>query len=98
VQHLPRYYIPYSDDKVEALSKSHPVDALRKSDKNLAVRLDQAMADTGRGASDLNFLPLETRHGWGAVLMDAKTGDIVKMLPPSVLQLPGAGAPASKVR
>jgi len=87
VQHLPRYYVPYSDYKAEALSHSRPLEILREDDKNMADRIDKEIADTGRKASDLNFLQLQTRRGWGAVLIDGKTGDIVKILPPSVLKL-----------
>ena len=58
-----------------------------KDDKNLTDRLNQAIADTGRKASELNFLKFQTRRGWGAVLVDGKTGEIVKLLPPSILQL-----------
>ena len=58
-----------------------------KDDKQLASRIEEAIADTGRKSSQLNFLPLQTRRGWGAVLVDGKTGDIVKILPPSVMRL-----------
>lgn len=97
VQHLPEYYAPYPEYKAEALSKSRPLEGLRKADKSLAGRIDLATADMRHKASDLNFLPLQTRLGWGAVLLDGKTGDIVKLLPPSVLQLSDtAGAPPEK--
>lgn len=98
VQHMPRFYIPYGDYKAEALSKSRPLQTLREDDKNLTDRIDKAVADTGRRTSDLNFLPLQTRRGWGAVLLDAKTGDIVKILAPSTLQLSIAGSAPSGMR
>ena len=98
VQHLPRYYVPYSGYKVEALPKSRPLEVLQQDDKILAARIDKAIADTRRKASDLKFFPLQTRTGWGAVLIDGKTGDIVKLLPPSVLDLPIAANAPSKVR
>jgi hypothetical protein len=82
VQHLPRYYIPYSDHKTKALAISRPLEVLREDDKKMADRIDKEIADTGRKASELNFLPLQTRRGWGAVLVDGKTGDVVKILPP----------------
>jgi hypothetical protein len=85
VQHLPQYYAPYAEHKAEALKKSRPLELLRKGDKSVAARIDQAIADTGRKASELNFLRLQTRRGWGAVLIDAKTGDVAGILPPGVL-------------
>ncbi len=84
VQHRPQYYVPYSGYKAEALKKSRPLEVLREDDKNLASRIDKEIADTGRQASELNFLPLQTRRGWGAVVVDGKTGDIVKILPPLI--------------
>jgi hypothetical protein len=82
VQQLPKYYVPYADHREKALAQSRPVEALRKRDAALAALLEKEIAGTGRGPSSLNFLPLQTRRGWGAVLIDAKSGDIVKLLPP----------------
>lgn len=85
VQHLPRYYVPYADYRTEALKKSRPLRLLQEDDKRVAAQIDKVVAETGRKTSDLNFLRLQTRRGWGAVLIDAKTGDIEKILPPGVL-------------
>jgi hypothetical protein len=85
VEHFPQYYVPYSDQKARALARSGPLQALREADKAAAERIDREIAGTGRKASELNFLRLETRSGWGAVLIDAKTGDVVTILPPGVL-------------
>jgi hypothetical protein len=82
VQQLPKYYVPYASHREKALAQSRPVEDLRKRDAAQASLLEKAIADTGYQISSLNFLPLQTRRGWGAVLIDAKTGDIVKLLPP----------------
>jgi hypothetical protein len=84
-QHLPKYYVPYSEYKAQALAKSRPLATLRDADKAGAARIDKAISDSGRKAAELNFLPLQTRRGWGAVLIDAKTGDVVTILPPGIL-------------
>jgi hypothetical protein len=85
VQHLPQYYVPYADFRSDALKKSRPLQILREDNKAVTARIDNEIAGTGRKPSELNFLRLQTRRGWGAVLIDAKTGDIVKILPPGVL-------------
>ena len=82
VQHLPKYYVPYSVHREKSLAQSRPVEILLKRDASMTKQLEKQIAETGRKASELNFLTLQTRRGWGAVLIDAKTGDIVKMLPP----------------
>lgn len=84
-QHLPQYFVPYSEYKKQALAKSQPLETLQGPDKAVMARIDKAIADTGRRRADLNFLRLQTRRGWGAVLIDAKTGDVVAILPPGVL-------------
>jgi hypothetical protein len=84
-QHLPQYYVPYSEYKAQALAKSQPLKTLLGPDVAVTARIDKAIADTGRKSADLNFLRLQTRRGWGAVLIDAKAGDIVTILPPGVL-------------
>lgn len=85
VQHLPQYYVPYASYKARALARSRPLQVLREDDKAVTARIDQQLAGSGRKPAELNFLPLQTRRGWGAVLVDAKTGDIVTILPPGVL-------------
>lgn len=81
-QHMPRFYVPYSGYRAQAVAKSRPLEDLRKYDKSMSERIDRAIGGTGRSASDLAFIPLQTRSGWGAVLVDGKTGDVVKILPP----------------
>jgi hypothetical protein len=82
VQHLPKYYVPYAEARTQALGQSQPVQKLLKGDTHFSKQLEKHIAETGRKAADLNYLPLQTRRGWGAVLMDAKAGDVVKLLPP----------------
>jgi hypothetical protein len=82
VPHLPQYYVPYADQREKALAQSHPVESLRKREAAMTDQIEKQLAATGRKTAEVNFLPLQTRRGWGAVLIDAKTGDIVKVLPP----------------
>ena len=82
VQHLPKYYVPYAESRTKALGQSRPLDTLLKGDAKFSRQLEKHIAETGRKAADLKYLPLQTRRGWGAVLVDAKTGDMVKLLPP----------------
>ena len=84
-QHLPRFYVPYASYKAQVIKNSQTVKALRERSAELADQMEKEIAETGRKVSDLNYLPLQTRRGWGTVYIDAKTGDIVKMLPPSNL-------------
>ena len=85
VQHLLKYYVPYSDYRKQAIAQSRPLDVMRKRDGNTADSIEKYLTESGRQASGLRYLPLQTRRGWGAVLIDANTGDVVKSLPPPKL-------------
>lgn len=82
VPHLPQYYVPYADHREKALAQSRPIESLHKRDAAMADQIEKQITEIGRKTAEVNFLPLQTRRGWGAVLIDAKTGDIVKVLPP----------------
>lgn len=87
VQHLPKYYVPYSDQKAQVIAQGRPVETLLKregdkAERDVTEQVKRQIAETGRQPSDLKYLPLQTRRGWGAVLVEAKTGDVVKILPP----------------
>ena len=82
VQHLPKYYVPYSKYKEQVIAQGRPIEDLLKREPGMADRMEKQIAETGHQAPDLKYLPLQTRRGWGAVLIEAKTGEVVKMLPP----------------
>ncbi|MEQ1773879.1 MAG: TfpX/TfpZ family type IV pilin accessory protein [Burkholderiales bacterium] len=82
VQHLPQYYVPYADQRKQALAQSQPLDAALKAGEKFATSAEKYLAESGRKAADLRVLRLGTRRGWGTALIDAKTGDLVQLLPP----------------
>jgi hypothetical protein len=81
---LPKYYIPYAQHKKQAVAQSQPVEAALKRGGDFAALAQEFLAASGRKAADLNYIPMQTRRGFGAVLLDAKSGDIVTMLPPKL--------------
>ena len=84
ITHQPRYYVPYTKNAAQALAQSQPLDAAIKRGGDFAVLASKYLAESGRKADSLNFMPLQTRRGFGAVLIDAKNGDIVTMIPPKL--------------
>ena len=84
-QHLPKYYVPYSGQKQQVTAQSQAFDAVVKRGGDVAAVAKKFLAESGREASDLHYLPLQTRRGLGAVLLEAKTGEVVKLLPPQKL-------------
>ena len=84
VQHLPRYYIPYSRHKEQVISNSQSAEAMQKRGGELANVLEKFLTESGRKAADLKLVPLQTRRGVGVALIDARNGEIVTLLPPKL--------------
>ena len=82
--HLPRYYVPYTEQRTQALVQSKPVEPALKRGGDFAVLAEEFITKSGRKATDLNYIPVQMRRGLGAVLIDAKSGDIVTLLPPKL--------------
>jgi len=84
VTHLPRYYVSYAQHKTKAVTQSRALDPAVKRGGDFATLAQKFLAESGRKASDLNYIELQTRRGFGAVLIDAKSGEIVTLLPPKL--------------
>ncbi len=80
MRHFPKYYVPYAEYQQKALARSRPLEQVRRSEPEIARIIEQYLADSGRKESDVRYLPLRTSRGWGAALVDAGSGDLVKML------------------
>lgn len=84
VQHLPRYYVPYADQRKQAIEQSQPLESALKRGGGFATLAEKYLAESGRKVADLRLLRLVSRRGWGAALIDANTGDVVQLLPPKL--------------
>jgi hypothetical protein len=82
VQHLPMYYVPYADQRKRAIEQSEPLEPAIRRGGDFAALAEKYLSESGRKAADLRFLRLSTRRGWGAVLIDANSGDVVQLVPP----------------
>lgn len=76
---FPRLYVPYSEYRARALATSRPIEFLAKGDKPKADMVIAFIAKIGRKASELNYVPVQTRAGFGMALLDAKNGDLVEL-------------------
>lgn len=84
VTQMPQYYVPYADKRKQAIEQSQALEPALQRGGDFAELAQKFLSESGRQAADLNFMPLQTRRGYGAVLIDAKTGDIVTLLPPKL--------------
>lgn len=77
LQLYPQYYVPYAEQAKDALAKAKTIDVLRERD---ATAIDEFLAGSGRRADSLRFLPLRASTRDVAVLLDATSGEPVRML------------------
>ncbi len=78
---LPKYYVPYAEQRADAAKRGKPLAELRAADPANAEKIDRFLASSGRSAESLRFLPLLAKAGELTVLVDADSGDVVAMLP-----------------
>ena len=79
-QHYIQYYVPYADRAQEALSRALAIEEVRRRYATTAKVIDQYLAGSGRKDAEVRYLPMRARNEWIAVLVDAKSGVVVKML------------------
>jgi hypothetical protein len=79
VQLMPRYYVPYDDVRALARAKSEPLSTLRERNPARAAEVDALVARSGGREDALRFLPMRAGKADLSVLIDAKTGEVVRI-------------------
>jgi hypothetical protein len=77
---FPRYYVPYAGQKTEVLAKAQPIASIRAKEPSTGRVIDEWLKKSGTSESAVRYLPLRARSSWIAVLVDASSGEPVKML------------------
>ena len=80
MQQFPEYYAPYADRTREVLAAAKPIARIRKLEPKTGEIIDRWLALSGTAEASVRYFPLRAREAWVAVLVDAKTARIVKML------------------
>ncbi len=80
MRHFPKYYVPYEEYKRNVLPTGRTLDQVRRSEPEIAAVIERYLADSGLKAAEVRYYPLRATRAWGAVLVDAGSGDVVKML------------------
>lgn len=77
IQSYPQYHVPYEQVRPQVVEKSSPIKKLETFNKGLSAA---ALASSlGRAEADVRFLPLRAGPVDLTVLVDAKTGDVIKL-------------------
>ncbi len=84
MRHFPKYYVPYAEYQRQALARGQPLAQVRRSEPEIAAAIERYLADSGRNEASVLYLPFRTTRVWGAALVDAGSGGLVKLLLPLV--------------
>jgi hypothetical protein len=76
---MPRYYVPYDDVRALARGKSEPLSTLRERNPARAAEVDALVARSGGREDALRFLPMRAGKADLSVVIDAKTGEVVRI-------------------
>src|SRR5690606_33950170 len=85
LQHRPRFYVPWEERRREALAQAKTL-AARRRHHELSAPVEQWLAREGRTAEDFRYIPGRAPFRWFVVVLDAASGDVVKLLPADFFQ------------
>lgn len=77
----PDLWQPYASAVPQILQAAHPVTALKVRFANRAAEIDRTLADAGRSAENMVYLPLAGRKSVWTVFLDPVTAHIVATMP-----------------
>ncbi|HEX7811469.1 MAG TPA: TfpX/TfpZ family type IV pilin accessory protein [Burkholderiales bacterium] len=77
----PELWQPYPEARKSILEAAKPVTALKTRFPDRAAEIDKALADAGRAAETVLYLPLATRKDFGTILVDSSTAEVLGFIP-----------------
>lgn len=81
IQHLPRCYVPYADQKAEVLAAARTLDELPPGEANSsAAKARGYLERSGRKADSVRFLPTQTHQGKLLGVVDATSAELLDLL------------------
>jgi len=78
---MPQYHAPLSSMRAEILANASPVSKLKAINSNSAAVIDAWLAARNRRAEDVVFQGLKARTEDMAVILDAKTAEVIGIAP-----------------
>ncbi len=76
---MPRYYVAYDDVRPAAKEKGEPLGKLRERNPGNVADVNALVASLGRREDELRFLPMRAGKTDFTVVIDAKTGGILRI-------------------
>lgn len=84
VQHMPQYYVPYTEVQSRALDRIQDIKGLYKFNVDRGDVVDSLVAKYSESRIELGFMPFQAKANDLTVILDKKTGailEIVKLSP-----------------
>ncbi len=78
---LAELYVPYAQFRQDAGKSARPLSGLAKRQPQEAAAIQAFIAASGRTEDAIGYLPMKARNQDMAVVVDAKSGDVVGVLP-----------------
>lgn len=84
LQNLPEFFVPLQDLRDSMLEHLHPLDELRRLNALDDAAWQALLAEFGKPEAELGYLPMVANAKDGAVILDARTGEIlgIRLLTP----------------
>lgn len=78
LQRFPEHYVPYADVSRDAAAKALPLKRLRELNPGNGETIDRMLSRVGRTEDQVHFLPLRAGKQDLSVLVDAKSGEVLR--------------------
>lgn len=77
---MPRYYVPYADQKMEVLKRIQPLTALKQFNKDKPSKIDALAAVYATEKKEVGFLPLKAKVNDLTVIVSRNTGEVLALV------------------
>jgi hypothetical protein len=74
---LPKYYVPYAQEAQSVVKHAHPLGTLLERAPEV---VKSYLTASGRNEGSVRYLPLRGARGDGSVLVDATSGEPLKII------------------
>jgi len=79
LHYFPQHYVDYDEVRRDVIARSAPIAKLRLLNPNAREEIDRLVARAGRPETDLDFVPMRSRKRDLAVIVDGKTGEVLRI-------------------
>lgn len=81
---MPEFFVPLGEERLQMLKRLHPLEELRSLNEMDDAEWQALISSFNRPESELGYLPMRANASDGAVILDAKTGEVlgIRLLTP----------------